>query len=452
MTYDLVIIGAGAAGTQAAFTGAAHGLKTLLVEAGFAGGTCLNVGCIPTKFLLGSTAAISLFETQKKLKGLQGEITADLQAIQDRKNRYIKGMRSGLEKRLAEAGVEYVQGRASFASPQTLLLKPNDGESREVAFKKCIVATGSTPASFPGLEPDGANVLTSTGLLNLTETPGHLIIVGGGVIGIELGEFYARLGAKITVVEAMERIVLSEDAEVSAAVHKQFTRDGWNIHVSRRVKSVASQGDQAVLQFEDGEELTADKVLIAVGRRPGIKWLEPEKAGLKSARGGWIETDANLLAAPGIYAVGDVNGRVLLAHAGEHQAEYAARHAAGLENAPYNDEAMPSCIYGHYEMMHVGPNVEQLVKLHGDKVRVSRSQLIANPIAQSYGVTQGFVKIGWVDGKVYSVAAWGHGVSHLVAGATVMVRQHWAGPEIIFAHPTLDESLKNALLSPKQSA
>ncbi|MDL2285602.1 FAD-dependent oxidoreductase [Desulfovibrio sp. OttesenSCG-928-F07] len=453
MKYDLIVIGAGAAGTEAAFTGAAHNLKTMLVEPAFAGGTCLNVGCIPTKFLLGSTAVLTHFSTQKKFKAVQGDISVDFNAIQERKNRYIKGMRTGLEKRLTDAGITYVNGKAAFISGTALHITQNDGEAFDAEFEKCIVATGSTPASFPGIEPDGKNVLTSTGLLNLTEAPESLLIIGGGVIGIELGEFYSRLGTKITVIEAMDRIVLSEDPEVSEAVHKQFTREGWNIHVNRRVKSVSSENNEAVLVFEDGETLRGSKALVAVGRRPGTQWLNIDKASLTTKRGGFIETGPTLLAAPNIYAVGDINGRVLLAHAAEHQARYAARHAAGLENNDYNDEAMPSCIYGHYEMMHVGPHAAALAeefKSAGKTVSVSRSQLIANPIAQSYGVTQGFVKIVWVDNKVYSISAWGHGVSHLTGLATAIVKAHWSEPEIIFAHPTLDESVKSALLAPKQ--
>lgn len=452
MKYDLIVIGAGAAGSKAALEGAALGLKTMIVEQAFVGGTCVNAGCIPTKLLLGYSSAIPQLAAQVKLKNLSGEIKADLPGMQERKNRYIKGLRSALEKSFAGAGVEHVHGKAVFTGPKTLKITPGEGEAYEAEFGKCIVAAGSTPASFPGLKADGANVMTSTGLLNLSEVPESLIIVGGGVIGLELGAFYWRLGTNITVVEAMDRIALSEDPEISAALHKQLVRDGWKIHVNRRVKSVATEGGEAVLTFEDGEELRAAKAMIAVGRSPASKALDVEKAGLKTFRAGWIETDQYLMAAPDIYVVGDVNGRVLLAHAGEHQAEYAARHAAGKESAPYDDSAMPACVYGHYEMMHVGPHAHQLAEAFKDKtVEVSTSQLIANPISQSYGATHGFVKIAWVDGKVHSVSAWGHGVSHLIGLATVMVKEHWEAPRIIFAHPTLDESLKSALLSKRQS-
>lgn len=451
MIYDLIVIGAGAAGSKAALAAAELGMKTLLVEQAFVGGTCVNAGCIPTKLLLGYSSAIPQLAAQQKLKTLSGEITADILTMQERKNRYIKGLRSALEKSFATAGIEHVHGRAAFSGPKSLKITPSEGEAFKAEFKKCIVATGSTPASFPGLKADGANVMTSTGLLNLSEVPESLIIVGGGVIGLELGAFYWRLGTKITVVEAMERIALSEDPEIAAALHKQLGRDGWSIHVSRRVKSVTSEGEEALLTFEDGEELRASKAMIAVGRAPGSKNLELEEAGLKTFRAGWIEIDQHLLAAPDIYAVGDVNGRVLLAHAGEHQAEYAVRHAAGLEKEAYDDSAMPACVYGHHEMMHVGAHAGQLAETFKDKtVEVSNSQLIANPISQSYGTTHGFVKIAWVDGRVYSVAAWGHGVSHLVGLATVMVKEHWDDPKIIFAHPTLDEALKNALLAKRQ--
>lgn len=450
MNYDLVIIGAGAAGSRAALLAPAMGLKTLIVERAFVGGTCINAGCIPTKYLLGATASIPMLAAQERLKNLSGGIDADLANIQERKNRYTKALRSALEKSFKEAGAEHVHGKAVFTGPHSLMISPGEGDPFTVEFKKCIVAAGSTPAYYPGLKADGANVLSSTGMLNLTEAPKSLIIVGGGVIGLELGAFYSRLGTEVTIVEAMNRIALSEDAEVAAALHKQLVRDGWKIHVSRRVKSAASDGGEALLTFEDGEVLRASKILIAVGRAPGCKDLEVEKAGLKTFKAGWIETDARLMAGPDIYAVGDVNGRMLLAHAGEHQAEYAVRHAAGTEKEAYDDSAMPSCIYGHHELIHVGPHADKLAEAHPGKVEVSYSQLIANPISQSYGATHGFVKIAWVNGEVHSVAAWGHGVSHLVGLATVMVRERWKKPEIVFAHPTLDESLKSALLAKRQ--
>lgn len=451
MNYDLVVIGAGAAGSKAALLASALGLKTLIVERAFVGGTCVNAGCIPTKYLLGATAALPMLAAQRRLKNLSGEIRVDLPGIQERKNRYIKGLRSALEKSLRESGAELAHGKAAFTGPKSLLVTPREGEPFAVEFAKCIIAAGSVPAAFPGLKADGKNVLSSTGLLNLNEAPESLIIVGGGVIGLELGAFHARLGSRVTIVEAMNRIALSEDAEVAEALHKQLVRDGWQIHVGRRVGAVRSQGDGALLGFEDGEELTASKIMIAVGRAPGCKGLETEKAGLKTLRAGWIATDGSLLAGPDVYAVGDVNGRALLAHAGEDQAEYAVRHAAGLEKDAYDDSAMPACIYGHHEVMHVGPSAEKLAAEYPGRVEVTRSPLAANAIAQSYGATHGFVKITWVDGAVRSVTAWGHGVSHLVGLATVMVKQGWKEPEIVFAHPTLDESLKSALLAKKQA-
>ncbi|MDL2313485.1 FAD-dependent oxidoreductase [Desulfovibrio sp. OttesenSCG-928-C14] len=452
MTYDLIVIGAGAGGTHAAFKGVEHGLKTMLIESGFVGGTCINSGCIPTKLLLGGTASEHLFATQKKFRCAEGEISFSLPALQERKDRYLKALRGALEKRLTDSGVELVHGRASFSGKNSLAVKTKEG-MRAVQFKHCIIATGSAPATFPGLVPDGANVLSSTGALNLKEVPGSLIIVGGGVIGLELGDFYKRLGAKITVVEVMPRIALSEDAEVSAALTKQLTREGWKIHTGRKVTETKSTEGGAVLRFEDGEELNADKIMIAVGRRPGAKQLQPQEAGIETAGPGWIVVDENLLAAENIYAIGDCNRRVLLAHAAEHQAEYAVRRIAGKAEGPYDDFPMPSCIYGSNEIMHVGKHAEDLVKEfkpQGKAVAVSYCQLVSNPIAQSYGTNQGWVKITWVDDRIYSVAAWGHGVSHMLPVATVMVKQHWKSDEIIFAHPTLEEALKSAVLGRKE--
>ncbi|MDR2891966.1 MAG: NAD(P)/FAD-dependent oxidoreductase [Deltaproteobacteria bacterium] len=453
MNYDLVVIGSGPGGVQAAFAAREQGLGVLLVESCFLGGTCVNVGCIPTKFLLGGTATKSMLDAQKKLRCLKGEVEYDLPAIQERKDRYIKALRGALEKRLTAAGVEILPGRASFSAPNSLSVKAKEGPVRDITFKHCVIAVGSKPAVYPGLEPDGAHVLSSSGLLNLNAAPESLIIVGGGVIGLELGDFYASLGSRITLVEVMDRIALSEDAEVSAAMSKQLTREGWKIYTGRKVTQVNSDNGEAVLRFEDGEELRAAKAMIAVGRHPATDSLKLEAAGIKTAGPGWVQTDDYLLAAPNVYAVGDCNRRALLAHAAEHQADYVIRHLLGKEKAAYDSGPMPSCIYGSNEVMHVGPHAQDLAAKYkplGKSVAVSYSNLISNTIAQSYGATQGWVKVTWVDGEVHSVAAWGHGASRFLAASTIMVQQRWAANQIIFAHPTLDESLKSALLAPKE--
>ena len=450
-TYDLVVVGAGPGGTRAAFTAAAHGLKTAIVEAAFLGGTCLNSGCIPTKYLLGGTAFLPLLRVQAKYGTASGEPQVSLVNLQTRKDRFLKGTRQSLEKQLAAAGITLVRGRASFSGPQELTVKGTDAAT--LRFNKCILAAGSVPSSFPGLKPDGAAVMVSSSLLNLKEVPESLLIVGGGAIGLELGEFYHRLGCSIQLVEGLPRILAGEDEETSEFMRSYFTREGWKIHTGRKISSVATVNEQAVLTFEDGETLTAARALLAVGRRPAMTGLEPEAAGLCLHSNGRLITDGFLKTSEHVYAVGDVNGRTPLAHAAEHQGEYAALHAAGKVTAAYAPPAIPGCIYGTMEVMRVGPTLREL-RERGKVITVSRATAAANPIVQSYGHTQGFIMALWADDELHSITAVCHGASHLVTAAALLVEskiRRGVTPPIVFAHPTLDECLKAVLESPAQS-
>ncbi len=467
--YDMIILGGGPGGSRAAFDAAARGLSVALVDRDGLGGTCLNRGCIPTKLLLGATAAQPLLETQKKLKGADGHITFDLPALQQRKDRYVKGTRQALEKRLKAAGIAVYAGEGRVTSGRqgdgdgelAVVSAQPDGTTQEnrLGWGTLIVATGSTPASFPGLAADGAAVLDSTALLDVTEAPESLIVVGGGAIGLEMADFFSRLGTRITIVEGMGRLAPTEDAEAGDTLRKVYAREGWAIHTGRKVASLATIDGQAVLRFEDGEELTASKALLAVGRRPASAGIGLEALGATLRGPGWVQTDDSLRAAPHVYAIGDVNGRTLLAHAADHQARYAVRHACADTATAYDAGVMPACIYGHLEVMRVGPTVEEL-KNAGFSPQVSRSTLIANPIAQAYGTTQGFIKIVWVDGRIRGVTAVGHGVSHLVTLAAVLAggsstglgwTAHDAG-NVIFAHPTLDEAMEAAMEAPQEPA
>lgn len=454
MTYDVVILGAGPGGSRAALEAAAAGLRVAIVDKGSFGGTCLNWGCIPTKLLLGGTAAHPLLEVQKKLKTAQGTIDFDLTALQARKTRFINGTRQALEKQLRQAGIEVIKGTARLAAPGRIEVTGGE-EARELVASDTIVATGSVPASFPGLAPDGEAVLDSTALLDVTEVPDSLIIVGGGAIGLEMGDFFSRLGTAITIVEGLDRLAPTEDPEIGQTLGKLLKREGWAIHTGRRVASLSTVEGKAQLRFEDGTELVADKALMAVGRRPATNGLNLETAGATLRGAGWVATDDHLRAAPGLYAIGDVNGRTLLAHAADHQARFVVRHivSGAASSVPgYAAPVMPSCIYGHTEVMRAGATVAELVA-SGHDVHVSTSQLIANPIAQAYGTTSGFIRVLWAEGQVRGIAAVGHGVSHLVTLATVIVSQRWRREDvhgIIFAHPTLDEALEAALAAPSQ--
>lgn len=447
--FDLVIIGSGPAGMRAARKALMAGIRTALVEADLIGGTCLNAGCVPTKYLLGGTSLVPHFHAQGRYKVVSGNVEVNFSMLQSRKDRFISGTRDTVQKELVGQGLSIFTGKASFADSETIDVASREGVTK-LTFEHCVVATGSIPATFPNLKPDGVHVLSSTDLLNVQEVPKKLIIVGAGVIGIELAEIFHRLGSKVELAGRMDRILPMEDPETSEFMHNHFIRQGWKLHAGKGIAAAHSVEDGAVVTFDTGEEVKADKVLIAVGRRPNVADLGLENAGITKQPNGYIQTDQFLRCARHIYAIGDVNGRTLLAHAGEHQGSYVVSHIAGRTNATYNPPAMPACIYGTMELMRVGPTEQELYEKR-EPYSITRSVMAANVIPVSCGHPQGFVKILWTENRLRSICAVGYGVSHLVTAAAELVA---AAPEkdtpipFIFSHPTIDEAIESAMLSP----
>jgi len=449
---DLLIIGGGPAGTDAALAAAALGLETVLVEAADLGGTCLNRGCIPTKVLLGATDAADELAAQSRLKLAEGRIVFSLAALQTRKDRLVSGTRTALAATLAKAGVRVDAGRVTRISPGSARVDTPKGP-HSVPYRACILATGSRPAVYPSMAPDGRAVLDSTALLGLTQVPESLIIVGAGAIGLEFADIFHRLGAKIVLLDGADRIAPSEDPDVSKVLAQTLTRKGCVVRAGVRVKKLATVDGHAVLTLDTGEDIHAEKALVAVGRFPNSDIAGLADLGVRFLGDGpsraWIDVDDHLLAAPNIYAVGDVNGRTLLAHAASHQAHYAVRHAAKKTSAAYDPGAIPGCVYGNPETLRVGRMARELTAL-GLAPEVSEVQLAANPIAQAHAATAGFVRVVWLSDRVAGVVAVGRGVAAMGTLATLMVNQGLTRDDaenMIFPHPGLDESLRAALLA-----
>lgn len=457
-TYDLAVLGGGPGGFDAAVEAAAAGLKVALVEAADLGGTCLNHGCIPTKLWLGATSVIEELAAQTKVRVATGEVRVDFAALQGRKDRHLAATRKAMAQRLGQLGVDLLPGRGRIAGAKALEVLGAEG-TRTLDFRKLLVATGSRPAAFPGLTPDGARVLDSTGFLALSAMPKSLIVVGGGFIGLEMAQAAHRLGAHITIVDALPRLAGLEDPEVSKALEAVFKRQGWTIRLGVKVTSVSTRGDSAVLSMQTsadspGEELLAECALVAVGRRPNSADLGLESLGVALVGPGYIKTNENLEAAPDVFAVGDVNGRMLLAHAASHQAHYVVERLLNKTRGAYDSGPVPSILYGSPEVLRVGLMAGE-AQAQGDDVLVSRAQLIANPIAQAHAATQGFVKCVWRQGRVAGITAVGADVSRMAVSASLIVRAGWTREEaadFMFPHPTLDESLKAALLADKEAA
>jgi len=453
---DLLIVGAGPAGYEAAATGARCGLKTVLLERDRLGGTCLNWGCIPTKLFLGATAAIEELESQERLKLAEGRIRINLPGLQQRKERLLEGSRKAIASMQTKAGVKVVKGELVRIEDHAAVIRAAEGSAR-LGYKKLILATGSRPAAYPGLARDGAAVLDSNDILGLTEAPESLIVVGAGAIGLELAQFFHRLGTRITLLEGAPRIAPAEEPDVSKVMAQALKRKGFIIRAGVKVAELATVDGQAKLTMDTGEDILAEKALVAVGRFPNSNIEGLEEAGVsfigKTPASQWIGVDECLRAADDVYAVGDVNGQTLLAHAASHQAVYAARHAAGLIDAPYASGPVPGCIYGSPETVRVGQMAGTLKNM-GLSPAVSEAQLVANPIAQAYAATAGFIRVVWNEGQVAGITAVGRGVAEMATLFTVLVSQGWTRnqvKDVIFPHPALDEALHAALLAPQKA-
>lgn len=448
--FDIIVIGAGPGGYAAALLASQRGKTVALIERQNLGGTCLNWGCIPTKLYLGATAHLEGLHSQSRLRLCSGSVQMDMEALKKRKNAFVAATHKAMACCLEKNGVALVQGQASLIDKNTVRV---DGETGQIlAFTTLIIATGSSTNWFPGLEPDHVGILDSTDLLDLGEAPASLAVIGAGAIGLEMAEFWNRLGTAIHVIEAAPRIAPAEDEEIAQTLHGMLKRKKWNIVTGKRVAELVNEGEEVLVRLEDDTQIRAAKALVAVGRKPNTSGLGLENAGVPMIGAGWIATDDFLQATPGIYAIGDVNGRTLLAHAAEHQGRYAVLHALGETLEPYNPGPIPGCIYGSIEVMRAGSTASELAA-QGTCVRVSRANLGANPISQAHGQAQGLVKIAWADGVVHGVTAVGHGASHLVTLAEIMVRDRWTmekAHEHIFAHPTLDEALRDALIAPQE--
>lgn len=446
MTYDLVVIGTGPGGFDAAVEAAGYGLTVALVEKSFLGGTCLNRGCIPTKLWLGATSAIEELHNQAKMKIASGEVNVDFAALQGRVNKHLAGTRKAMAMQLKKLGIDLFEGRGRLTEDHAVEIETQDG-AKTIEYKKLVVATGSKPIFFPGLEPDGKCVLDSDMFLSMETMPSSLIVVGAGFIGLEMAQVAHRFGAKITVIDAMDRVAPLEDPEVSKALRSVFKRWKWDIQLEKRVSGVRTIDNKAVLTLDSGDTIEADACLVAVGRGPVTADIGLEEAGCELMMGR-IQVDENLKAAHDIYAIGDANGQIQLAHAATHQAHYVAAHSAGKTDKAYTTGPVPSVLYGAPEVMRVGTMENEAFLSNHDGCETSRAQMAANPMAQAHAATQGFVKVIWSNGVVVGVTAVGHDVSRLTTPATMIVQQGWTAEDIhttIFPHPSLDEALLMAL-------
>ncbi|MBI5830748.1 MAG: dihydrolipoyl dehydrogenase [Armatimonadetes bacterium] len=451
--YDVLVIGGGPGGYVAAIRAAQLGLSVACVDENPAlGGTCLRVGCIPSKVLLESSeryeeTLLGLGEHGIRVEGVR----LDLAAMQKRRQKIVTILTKGIDGLFRKNGVTRLQGRARLAGAGAALVTGADGAETRVEAGSIILATGSRTADLPGVVVDGQRVLTSTETLELDAVPGHLVVIGAGFIGLELGSVWRRLGAKVTVLEYLDRILPGIDAEIAADAQKLLAKQGLVFRLGCRVTGARAEGDGAVVDIADGEPIACDRVLLSVGRRPNTDDIGLETVGLSADARGRIEVDAHLrTTVPGIYAIGDIIAGPMLAHKAEEEGVAVAETiATGVGHVDY--DVMPAVCYTEPEVAAVGRTEEQL-KEAGVPYRAGSFPFIANGRARSLGHTDGKVKIlahAETD-RVLGIHIIGPHAGDLIAEAAVSMAFGASSEDIArtcHAHPTLAEVVKEAALA-----
>lgn len=454
--YDVAIIGSGPGGYVAAIRCAQLGMKTALIEKyNTLGGTCLNVGCIPSKALLDSSHhyedAIKHFEDH----GIEipGEVKVNFKKMIDRKQSVVDMTTKGIEFLMNKNKVDVYTGVGAFKDATHIEITGENTETIEA--KNIIVATGSKPSSLPFIQIDKERIITSTEALKLSEIPKHLIVIGGGVIGLELGQVYRRLGAEVSVVEFMDRIIPTMDGAQSKELTKVMKKQGVKFFVSHKVSAVERKKDEVAVTATDkkGNEVrfTGDYCLVSVGRRPFTDGLALENAGLKPTDQGMIEVNERLQTnVPNIYAVGDVVRGAMLAHKAEEEGVFVAETIAG-QKPHINYNLIPGVVYTWPEVASVGKTEEQL-KEEGVVYKLGQFPMRALGRSRASGDTDGFVKIlsdGATD-EVLGVHMVGARVADLISEAVTAMEFRASAEDIArmsHAHPTYAEAVKEAALA-----
>jgi dihydrolipoamide dehydrogenase len=456
-SFDVVIIGSGPGGYVSAIRCAQLGFKTAIVEKYTSlGGTCLNVGCIPSKALLSSShhyAEIAHFADH----GIEvsGDVKINLEKMIARKQAVVDQTVGGINYLMDKNKITVFNGLGSFVDATHIAVAKADGTSETIEAKYTVIATGSKPSSLPFIKIDKERIITSTEALALKEVPKHLVIIGGGVIGIELGQVYLRLGAQVSVVEFMDRIIPGMDGSLSKELTKVLKKQGMKFYVSHKVKSVERNGDAVVVQAENakGETITleGDYSLVSVGRRPYTDGLNADKAGVKISDRGQVEVNDHLqTSVPNIYAIGDVVRGAMLAHKAEEEGTMVAEILAGQKpHIDYN--LIPGVVYTWPEVAAVGQTEEQL-KAAGVAYKSGSFPFKALGRARASADLDGFVKI-LADEKtdeVLGVHMIGARTADLIAEAVTAMEFKASAEDISrmsHAHPTFAEAVKEAALA-----
>ncbi len=456
--YDVAVIGSGPGGYVAAIRCAQLGFKTAIIEKyPTLGGTCLNVGCIPSKALLDSTELYHQAVHRFADHGIGAkDLSVDLDKMISRKNDVVKQTVDGVKFLMKKNKIDVIEGTGSFEDAKTINVTGSKGESSKIQAAHVIIATGSKPSNLKGIEIDKQRIITSTEALNLKEIPKHLVVIGGGVIGLELGSVYSRLGSKVTVIEYMNSIIATMDGALGKELGRVLRKLGFTFHTGHAVKSAVSDGSKVkvtAIENGSGKELSVecDYCLVSVGRRPYTDGLGLDKAGVKTDDKGRIITDENLVTnVKGIYAIGDVVKGAMLAHKAEEEGMFVAESIAG-QNPHINYLLIPGVVYTWPEVASVGYTEEEL-KSKNIQFKTGSFPFKASGRARASMDTDGFIKV-LADTKtdeVLGVHMIGPRAADMIAEAVVAMEYRASAEDIArmsHAHPTFTESFREACLA-----
>ncbi len=456
--YDLVVIGGGPGGYVAAIRAAQLGMKTACVEGrGALGGTCLNVGCIPSKALLQSSekyadAAKHFAEHGIKVEGLG----LDVGAMMGRKDKVVKGLTGGIELLFKKNKVDYVKGWGSIPAAGSVKVALEGGGEETLSTKKILIATGSESTPLPGVETDEKQIVTSTGALALDKVPGKMVVIGAGVIGLEMGSVWSRLGAEVTVVEFLDRILPGMDGEIGKLTQRILGKQGLQFRLGTKVTGAKNGKGGVTLTLEpakggDAEELKADVVLVAIGRRPFTEGLGLKELGIAMDNRGFIQVDGDFrTSVDGIYAIGDCVPGPMLAHKAEEDGIVAVERMAGQKShIDYN--LVPGVVYTWPEVAGVGKTEEQL-KEAGVDYKAGKFSFMANSRARAVGDTDGVVKVlaDKRSDKVLGVHIVGPLAGDILAECVTIMEFGGSAEDIArtcHSHPSMGEAVKEAALA-----
>ena len=443
-SFDVVVIGSGPGGYAAAIRCAQRGATVGIVEKNFIGGTCLNRGCIPSKALLASAHTLLSIKHAALMGVNVASATANWPKMQARKDAIVTGFRNGLTGLMQSHKVKILPGRAVITAPGTIRIEAEDSPI-QIQAGKIILATGSQPIELPALPFDGRTVISSKEALGLDNIPKSMVIVGGGVIGCEMACVYAAVGAKVTIVEALPRLIPMEDEWVGRLINREFKKLGIDSLTSQKVTSVDTSGEPAKVALESGQTIEAEKVLVSVGRRPVVDKETVEAVNLEMSDPAVSVNDKLETNVPGLYAIGDAVGTTYLAHGAFAEAEVAAVNATGGDEKIADYSLIPRAVYTFPEIASIG-KTEQACKDEGLDVSVGKSFFKANGRSVAHNETVGQISAVRDNStnKIIGVTMVGSVVTEMIAAASFLLGSTEKISEISFPHPTVSEVLKEA--------